>query len=44
MDKCVADGKAFIARQIIDHLRQQKAERLLQRPQPADKQDRDYQF
>lgn len=47
LDKCVASFKAYSARRIIDHLRQQKTERLLQRlhfAKVAHKQDREYQF
>jgi len=47
LNKCVASFKAYTARQIIDHLQQQKAERLLQRlrfAKVAHRHDRDYQF
>jgi len=47
LDQCVASFKAYTARQIIDHLQQQKAVRLLQRlhfAKAAHKQDREYQF
>ncbi|WP_446810619.1 hypothetical protein ACH50O_03280 [Methylomonas sp. 2BW1-5-20] len=45
LDKCVASFKAYTARRIIDHLRQRKVERLLQRQRfakAAHKQDRGY--
>ena len=47
LDQCVTSFKAYTARQIIDHLQQQKAERLLQRlhfAKAEHKRDRDYQF
>ncbi len=47
LDKCIASFKAYTARQIIDHLQQQKAVSLLQRlhfAKAAHKQDREYQF
>lgn len=47
LDKCVASFKAYTARQIIDFLQQQKAERLLQRlhfAKVAHKHDREFQF
>ena len=47
LDKCVASFKSYTARHIIEHLQQQKAERLLQRlhfAKAAHKHDREYQF
>jgi REP-associated tyrosine transposase len=47
LNKCVASFKAYTARQIIDHLQDKRADRLLQRlrlAKCAHKQDRDFQF
>ena len=47
LNKCVAGFKAYTARQIIDYLQQQKADRLLQRlhfAKAVQKRDREYQF
>lgn len=47
LDQCVAGFKSYTARRIIDHLHQQKAERLLKRlhfAKAAHKLDREYQF
>jgi len=47
LDKCVASFKAYTARQIIDHLRRQETERLLERlhfAKAAHKYDREHQF
>lgn len=47
LNKCVASFKAYSARQILDHLQQQKAERLLKSlhfAKVAHKHDREYQF
>ena len=47
LDKCISQFKSFTARRVIDHLKEQGADRLLTRlrfAKRAHKTDREYQF